>query len=349
MFLLVPSVVAVVLLAQPSPSPSPSPTPSPGRAAVPAITTPEEALVLLRKDEVPDELAASIKAILEAAAAKEPSKADWQIGLALLGMDGKLDRILARTAARKATELAPQSAEAWATRGSTVFMTINQAATLDQMSLADEGKDAYLKAIALDPKSTEARQGLAMFYINAPGIAGGSLRKAREQGRALLEIDGAAYKAHLVLALAESEDEEWSAAAAEFSKAREVASNPEEKLNAIAAHANMLLTKKEDPKATIAFLIPLMKDFGSESWQLRYFLGQAYKEMREWAKAQAEFQLVLAAKPDARNTAFVLAEVLRKQQLYPQAAAAYRSFASKFPDDARAAKALEEAADCDSR
>jgi tetratricopeptide (TPR) repeat protein len=188
-----------------------------------------------------------------------------------------------------------------------------------------------------------------MFYINAPGIAGGSLRKAREQGRAILEIDGAAYKAHIILALTEAEDDNWDAAGAEFNKAREVASSAEEKLQAVAAHANMLLTKKEDPKATIAFLVPVLKDFGTESWQLRYFLGQAYYQAKDWPKAQAEFEVVLAAKPDARNSSFLLAEVLRKQKLYPQAAAAYRAFSARFPDDKRASKALEEAADCDSR
>lgn len=47
------------------------------------------------------------------------------------------------------------------------------------MKYAPKIKEFMLKAVELDPKSFEARRDLNQFYIAAPGIAGGSISKAR--------------------------------------------------------------------------------------------------------------------------------------------------------------------------
>ncbi len=46
--------------------------------------------------------------------------------------------------------------------------------------LASKTKEQFLKAVELDPMLYEARNGLAQFYLMAPGIAGGSVPKAKE-------------------------------------------------------------------------------------------------------------------------------------------------------------------------
>jgi tetratricopeptide (TPR) repeat protein len=52
-------------------------------------------------------------------------------------------------------------------------------------------KEEFIKAVELDPKSFEARQDLNQFYLQAPGVAGGSTRKAIEGSEAHAKINAA--------------------------------------------------------------------------------------------------------------------------------------------------------------
>ena len=285
--------------------------------------------------------------LFQDAAAIDPVNADWQLGLAKIHAINR-DFVAARNAGKRATELSPQSAEIWCAYGTAIFSGIQSASTLDQMGLADDGKAAYIQSLKLDPDQVEPRIGLAMFYINAPGIAGGSLKKAREQGNALLKIPGAARQGYIVLAMTEAEDDEWKNAAEFFSLARKE-STVKEQQETLRLYASLLLKKKEDPKAVIALLQPEVQALKSEDTVLRFMLGEAHKALKEWDKAENEYLLVIAANPQSPNSRFSLAEVLRKQKKYQLAADQFNEFASRFPQDARAKKALEEAADCRSR
>jgi tetratricopeptide (TPR) repeat protein len=53
------------------------------------------------------------------------------------------------------------------------------AGVVNGIKYAGRIKDMFLKAVELDPASFEARRDLNMFYLQAPGIAGGSVRKAK--------------------------------------------------------------------------------------------------------------------------------------------------------------------------
>ena len=54
----------------------------------------------------------------------------------------------------------------------------------------NDGAIDYLKqAVELDPANVEARVTLAGYYLNAPSIAGGSKKKAREQAEEIVKYD----------------------------------------------------------------------------------------------------------------------------------------------------------------
>jgi tetratricopeptide (TPR) repeat protein len=55
--------------------------------------------------------------------------------------------------------------------------------------LAPKIKTQFETAVALDGNNVGARVGLAQFYLQAPGIIGGDVDKAMEQGQALLKLD----------------------------------------------------------------------------------------------------------------------------------------------------------------
>jgi tetratricopeptide (TPR) repeat protein len=58
-----------------------------------------------------------------------------------------------------------------------------------QMSLANKCKDEFLAAVALNPDYYEARLGLVEWYLQVPGIAGGSEEKAAEQAAEIKKRD----------------------------------------------------------------------------------------------------------------------------------------------------------------
>jgi tetratricopeptide (TPR) repeat protein len=70
------------------------------------------------------------------------------------------------------------------------------------LRLARRGRELMERAVTLDPADIAYREGLVDFYRQAPGLAGGSMTKAREHADAIAAIDpvrGAAWQASLLL------------------------------------------------------------------------------------------------------------------------------------------------------
>jgi len=57
-----------------------------------------------------------------------------------------------------------------------------------QAMLASRAKGEFERAVALDPRNVSAREGLVQFYSMAPGIAGGSMRRAREHASEIARV-----------------------------------------------------------------------------------------------------------------------------------------------------------------
>jgi tetratricopeptide (TPR) repeat protein len=55
--------------------------------------------------------------------------------------------------------------------------------------VAGKVKDEFLRTVELDPEHLDGRIGLAEFYLQAPGIAGGDFDKALEQAKIIETID----------------------------------------------------------------------------------------------------------------------------------------------------------------
>ncbi len=64
-----------------------------------------------------------------------------------------------------------------------------QSSIITKAMLAPKIKKQFEIAVALDSNNIGAKVGLAHFYLRAPGIMGGSIDKAMEQGKILLQLD----------------------------------------------------------------------------------------------------------------------------------------------------------------
>ena len=89
-----------------------------------------------------------------------------------------------------------------------------KAGKLRQPFLARRVKSEFERAVELDPKSIDAREGLVGFYSIAPGIMGGSMEKAREQATEVAKLNP--IRGHLQLGRVAEREKNPAAAEAEY-------------------------------------------------------------------------------------------------------------------------------------
>lgn len=147
-----------------------------------AAATPAEARAWL---EAKDGRAA---AAIEALAKARPRDAEAQVLLVRLRLQqGRADEAL--DLAEEIVDFAPDDAHAHNWLGNAYGSRIGQVGMLSQAMMAPKLRDAFLRAVELDPDQHEARVSLVEFYLQAPAIAGGSLAAARVQAAELARRD----------------------------------------------------------------------------------------------------------------------------------------------------------------
>ncbi|MGH8049180.1 MAG: tetratricopeptide repeat protein [Arenimonas sp.] len=100
--------------------------------------------------------------------------------------------------AQKAVKLAPNNSQAHFILGNAYGSRIGQVNMLSQASMSSKIRDAFEKAVALDPNNLDAREGLVQFYLQAPSMFGGSVDKANMQANEIAKRD--VVRGHLVRA-----------------------------------------------------------------------------------------------------------------------------------------------------
>lgn len=93
--------------------------------------------------------------------------------------------------AKKAVDLAPGKATYRLLLADAYVNYVNDVSVFSKLGIAHKIRDGYLKAVELEPDNAEAHFSLAMFYLMAPGIAGGDDDKGEEQVKLLARIDPA--------------------------------------------------------------------------------------------------------------------------------------------------------------
>lgn len=128
------------------------------------------------------------RSFFEAALRKNPQDAQAMAGMAKLELTEGHDQA-AVTWAKQAAALAPANAELQLLLGYAYAHYVHDVSIFRKLGVAHKIREAFQRAVALAPDSADARADLASFYLTAPGIAGGSLAKAKLQIDALDKFD----------------------------------------------------------------------------------------------------------------------------------------------------------------
>lgn len=91
----------------------------------------------------------------------------------------------------RAVELDPERAERHYLLGQAYGSNINNVGMLSKLGYARKIRDAFARAAELDPTHVNARFALMQYYLQAPGIAGGSEAMAREQAETIARLNPA--------------------------------------------------------------------------------------------------------------------------------------------------------------
>src|SRR5918992_2637378 len=98
--------------------------------------------------------------------------------------------------------------------GLAVGLQAREAGRFRQAMLAGRAKGEFERAVALNPRSIGAREGLVQFYSMAPGIAGGSMRRAREHATEIARVSP--MRGHLASGTIREREKDYPGAEREY-------------------------------------------------------------------------------------------------------------------------------------
>lgn len=328
-------------------APTATGTTSPGAPDAPDLSTPPKVWDAITGNDpvslTPEQMRTALS-LVESAAASEPKDARWVSAQGILrGWLGEKEKAV--EFADRAAKLDPDSATIQFWYGTALFENIQNVGMFSKMGYASDAEKAYLRAIELDPKYVGPRFGLVQFYSNAPGIAGGSMKKARQHAQAVVDIGGkAASTGHSLLAGLAAKDEDWDEAARQHRLAADTATSPRDKAAAFVGLAMMLVRDRDDAEGALK-VVGEARTLAAppDDSMVDFVEAMAKQKQGKHADAAVLYRSVIGKNPRAMNSRFLLAECLEKSGDKAGAAAMFEEFAAMFPNESRAADATKRA------
>jgi tetratricopeptide (TPR) repeat protein len=131
-------------------------------------------------------IAAALLALAAPLLVAQAGRAAYDEGRRLMAQD---EPAKAEKAFERAIALEPNVSAYHLWLGNAVGEQAQEANILRQPFMARRVKAEFEKAVELDPRSIEARNGLLGYFLAAPAVMGGGIDKAREQAREIARLD----------------------------------------------------------------------------------------------------------------------------------------------------------------
>ncbi|HRQ65137.1 MAG TPA: tetratricopeptide repeat protein [Xanthomonadaceae bacterium] len=217
---------------------------------------------------------------------------------------------------------------------------INNVGMLSKLSYAGRIRDAFARAVELDPDHLEARSMMMLYYLQAPGIAGGSVAKAREQADEIAKrhpARGMVARGHLLQA-EEKHDE-----AIEAFRAAVAADTSLRGAYYQLGFALQRQERWEDAFEAFAALVEAHPDEHGGLYQMGRTTALSGVRLEEGAAALLRYAEVAAGNGsyEMQHVHFRLGNIHEKAGRREEAAQAYRAALQEAPDFDDARKALQ--------
>ena len=206
----------------------------------------------------------------------------------LILVEGKLDKLdEAAQYTEQCIAAHPQSSECHAMLGNVLGTKATSGSMFAAMSYAGKMRDAFIKAIEIDPKNFNARGSLLQFYLQAPAIAGGGKSKAQSLAAETSKVNPAAGS--LLQANIDMSDEKFSTAEAAA-------------LAAVPGNNEALINMQRNTL---------------------YGVGSSYVQQKKYADAERVFAEIQQRYPDKFQGSFGMGRALQEQGKHKEAIALY--------------------------
>jgi tetratricopeptide (TPR) repeat protein len=202
----------------------------------------------------------------------------------------------------KAVALTANDAKYHLMLGNAYGLKAQRAGIFSKLGAASDCKEQYLTAVSLDPKYTDARRSLMEFYLQAPGIIGGSVEKAAAQSDTIKTYDP--YAGYLAEARVHEYRKEKTQQEECYRKA--IAIDPKQ----LAAYRGLWILSMSDNNAAKADEVfkkaVVAVDNKSD---LYYWAGLYFVEKNDFAKARGMLQKALEKDPENTLVYYQLGKV----------------------------------------
>jgi len=274
----------------------------------------------------------------ERAHQSDPKDARWAAGVALVKL--RLDRPKeAYDYAKKAVKLDPDSAVTQYTLGTAAGRMTEGAGLFAKAGYAKRTKNAFKKAVEIDPDHYPSRVGLAMYYTFAPGIVGGSWSRADEQAEAITKLPGRADDGHAIIALIASQKGDWERYGRAIVKALDAAETQRDRDDIHADAAYVMLNNREDPRAALEHLRKIEDGSVKSTTSYTYVMARAHHKLGEHEQAIPWYEKTIEIRPDAENSPYYLGVCAMEAGDYKRAAGAFKRYIENSPDGEHATEA----------
>jgi len=245
-------------------------------------------------------------------------------------------------AAERAAELAAGDPDAHYVLGSALITEVSSGSFgFSTLGKVNRARSAWKRSVELDPEHVGSRISLAMYYLNAPGIAGGDKTKAEEYGESLIETGDTAW-GRRILMMVSLKRKRWDEARERLDTLVRASETDADKRDAYRSYVVPVLLEHEREDDAIAVLPALERVSEPGDATVAYLWGRAYQERDDRGdrgRAIEAYARAIEANAEARDSRWRLAELLRKEDRDAEAAVHYAAFAERFPDHDDAKKA----------
>ncbi|MBU1299092.1 MAG: tetratricopeptide repeat protein [Bacteroidetes bacterium] len=269
------------------------------------------------------------KSVFESILKKEPKNAavHFQLGRLMFRNLGNIDGAVEHM--EEAVELDERNAEYHFELGRAYGQQAQEANIFSKMRLAGKVKDKFRQAVELQPQTVRYRVALMQYYLQAPGIIGGSVSKARAQAAEVMKID--AYEGHMAEAAIARYEKDARATEQAYRDAIKVDPN-----NWRAYHQLGYLYLNEKRTSESISLFKKYVELAPDDANSYDSLGDGYMALGQVDSALAQYKKAVDVDPRFSASVYNLAVCYEKKGMKEKAVETYKQYLTLENDGKKA-------------